>query len=488
MKNSALIFLFFLLQTSVFPQVGFYKYLYHAKDIQYSQSVYDGYILPKNQYVVKRLGGRNTTFYNQVVYNSLGTELGTLNMQFNYNGSSSNILSGEKSTQVSSKYGVLSGMVANYTDTTILQTISFDQDLNRLFTKDNYLITGGTYDEKFGFFVETTKPNHVFERFNDSGLIKFSIPADSIPDMTKKPVFGYNFERYFVYNNQAIVSRYNLNDSLQISTIDSLGKIVSIGYYIIAGLKDIAFHKNGIFTIEEDTSVWVKFRDFQFNTIRVYNSYFGFQLSFNSCIYNDSSITLHLTNKANYLTYGTQDPPEIHVLDWKGNFIKRRYFRYNETWFGGQTYAPFSPKIIGLNYTENQGYYMALSQGEGTYDHQYGLLKINHNLMCDDTVNFPSIMIIMSRPDSLLSPIDTTAKFVNERVRTEKETLIWPNPVTQNLYISSSLSGQPIEIFNNHGQIILRQHISSNQIDIQFLKQGIYFIKINEQVIRLVKE
>lgn len=69
---------------------------------------------------------------------------------------------------------------------------------------------------------------------------------------------------------------------------------------------------------------------------------------------------------------------------------------------------------------------------------------------------------------------------------------IYPNPVQNSIYIYCSLPINEISIIDINGKAVLKQQLSSNQIDLSTLKSGIYFIKIqsnNGQVVmkKLIK-
>ncbi len=70
------------------------------------------------------------------------------------------------------------------------------------------------------------------------------------------------------------------------------------------------------------------------------------------------------------------------------------------------------------------------------------------------------------------------------------EVQIFPNPVRNFLNISNynPKNERDFEITNVLGQIVLKEKISSQNIDLQSLTKVIYFLKINNQTIRFVKE
>lgn len=62
----------------------------------------------------------------------------------------------------------------------------------------------------------------------------------------------------------------------------------------------------------------------------------------------------------------------------------------------------------------------------------------------------------------------------------ESDLIIFPNPVINNLHISSSyLEYSPAFIYNNLGQIILQFHNNDNAIDVSALQSGLYYLQLN---------
>ena len=64
---------------------------------------------------------------------------------------------------------------------------------------------------------------------------------------------------------------------------------------------------------------------------------------------------------------------------------------------------------------------------------------------------------------------------------------IFPNPTSGSLQIDNKVGSeiQQIELFNAAGKFIINNTVTNNQIDVSFLKEGIYFLKVhfdNEQI------
>jgi spore coat protein H len=70
------------------------------------------------------------------------------------------------------------------------------------------------------------------------------------------------------------------------------------------------------------------------------------------------------------------------------------------------------------------------------------------------------------------------------------EIIIYPNPATDRIYISSSISlpGTNFKIYNNLGQLVLDGIIDDNNISVEKLKKGFYFIVIDSSSQKFIKK
>ncbi len=72
---------------------------------------------------------------------------------------------------------------------------------------------------------------------------------------------------------------------------------------------------------------------------------------------------------------------------------------------------------------------------------------------------------------------------VGESLRDKRKTLtVYPNPVSQRLYLTGihPVSGQPVEIavYNLFGQLILRQDLHQNFLDVHLIRNGMYLLRV----------
>jgi hypothetical protein len=74
-------------------------------------------------------------------------------------------------------------------------------------------------------------------------------------------------------------------------------------------------------------------------------------------------------------------------------------------------------------------------------------------------------------------PSTNCALSINENFKDE-QIILFPNPTNGQLSFKSKNEIIEFEVFNSLGQIVLKENISSNIIDISELKDGIYFLKL----------
>ena len=66
---------------------------------------------------------------------------------------------------------------------------------------------------------------------------------------------------------------------------------------------------------------------------------------------------------------------------------------------------------------------------------------------------------------------------------------IYPNPCCDIIYLEGCEIGETINIYNINGQIVMTQNITSNtSLSIAHLSPGVYIIKINNKITKLIKK
>lgn len=80
------------------------------------------------------------------------------------------------------------------------------------------------------------------------------------------------------------------------------------------------------------------------------------------------------------------------------------------------------------------------------------------------------------------------------RMNRDNKILVWPNPVTENLFIQAPFTNGSIDILDPGGRIIRKEIINATVtiIPVQQLAKGVYFIRIRRQdevfTTRFIKE
>jgi hypothetical protein len=65
--------------------------------------------------------------------------------------------------------------------------------------------------------------------------------------------------------------------------------------------------------------------------------------------------------------------------------------------------------------------------------------------------------------------------------------VIYPNPASDILYFKNVTPNTKVRIFDTNLRLIFSKNIPNNQMSIENLEKGLYFIQINDQLKRLIK-
>ena len=92
-----------------------------------------------------------------------------------------------------------------------------------------------------------------------------------------------------------------------------------------------------------------------------------------------------------------------------------------------------------------------------------------------------------------LKQVDVDDKFTFSKIEkvnnTTNKITIYPNPVTNELYVKAAKNNMPFSIVNNVGQTVLSgQHQFLKPIPTIILSKGIYFLKMDDKVIKFLKQ
>lgn len=65
---------------------------------------------------------------------------------------------------------------------------------------------------------------------------------------------------------------------------------------------------------------------------------------------------------------------------------------------------------------------------------------------------------------------------------------VYPNPVKDVVILNNTTENQEVTVFSATGSVVMRTVISSeNTIDVSSLKDGVYFVKTNNQIAKVIK-
>lgn len=96
-------------------------------------------------------------------------------------------------------------------------------------------------------------------------------------------------------------------------------------------------------------------------------------------------------------------------------------------------------------------------------------------------------LYFLSRSDGALYKIIYEPTTSVDDVQFDKQLKVYPNPASNTIKIEGAAINAPILIFDNFGKEVLKMTNTGQAIDISALKPGIYFLQVNEEKVKLVK-
>ena len=92
--------------------------------------------------------------------------------------------------------------------------------------------------------------------------------------------------------------------------------------------------------------------------------------------------------------------------------------------------------------------------------------------------------VLLNERSNLLN--STNCNLSIDKINDVSNLSIYPNPVTDNLYLDSQYAD--ISILDIYGRKLLLSHkINKTFLDVSFLPSGTYFIKLNNRILKFVK-
>lgn len=188
-----------------------------------------------------------------------------------------------------------------------------------------------------------------------------------------------------------------------------------------------------------------------------------------------SRTSLFLENKSIVDMTGIEDFESLTLIDLSGNLIEELDLSQNTNL---QRIDVYDNNLSSLNIKHGNLYNMLSFNAQ-----------LNPNLFCidvDDVAYATSNLIFIDSQSQFgdnCESLSTTSVLAPSVV-------VYPNPVQDELHIKlPNVSTYKIEIFNMSGQLLsqLESHKSEFTLDTSNLKPGIYFVKINHSVKKIIK-
>jgi len=197
-------------------------------------------------------------------------------------------------------------------------------------------------------------------------------------------------------------------------------------------------------------------------------------------------------------------PTSLQIINNQLIFLARTDLNGQELWVtNGSTNGTFMLKdvypgadagfLIGspikeLNkmfFTGNDGNQRMLWETDGTVSGTIPLYDISEsNLLMYSTAGYINNKLLFIKETIAYGKEVWSAEttLAIDEAKNTKIVNIFPNPVSNNLTIENPFSGSlQLKVFNQLGQIVLKQKTSSTLLDVSKLSKGIYFLNINSE-------
>ena len=421
-----------------------------------------------------------------------------------------------------------------------------------LFDFDNHgnIIAAGItlIDNKKYVTIAKTNPDGVIdENFNDNGLIKITDYSRSFPHGLKitsdnKIIVIGSFSKVVFQDYATIIMKFNENGTVDDSFGDN-GRInLNIDTRSIISLN---------FENDDFMLITIKDYQYPYIVKYNYEGKIETSFGENGTVYLTNSIVpycMKILNNGSIIiagTYNTWPNTELGVCRLTHNGELDTNFANNGLWHmnimqdfdldheyfsnviedregnllisgSGAFLSKFSPNgIFDTDFGENGFYWLdfwdsntpVLQIGDkyiiaGWYDsHSHKLISVNKdgrygNFVYDCGIYYLDVMKLQENNKIILGG-GYNDIFALERVVVDLETsikpndyssvdlIISPNPVKENLHFSNETT---FEIFDIQGKILLKSIVPVKSVNIANFKTGIYFVRINNRVWKLIKE
>lgn len=135
-----------------------------------------------------------------------------------------------------------------------------------------------------------------------------------------------------------------------------------------------------------------------------------------------------------------------------------------------------STNVFSVNWT-------APAEGSGDVTFYFGANAVNGN---GNNGGDKAVLTDFTFSEAII-PVDTTDSSNAVTEILEIQHMIYPNPAKDYLYLNSSSEVSDLQVFDVFGNVISNWNWQNEKIDVSKLQNGVYFMLLNDKVLRFVK-
>ena len=150
----------------------------------------------------------------------------------------------------------------------------------------------------------------------------------------------------------------------------------------------------------------------------------------------------------------------------------------------------YDPDITDINTIEQDPLFIdaPVTYLDETYSFDFHLQSSSPAINQGDTGNYVPVVDYYNNPRDTDPDIGAVEYFVSNIEQDDSYTLsVYPNPVNEKLYINSWQKSVPFTVFEWQGKIVMKGIMKNDGINVKYLPQGMYLIKIMNRYLKFVK-
>ena len=151
----------------------------------------------------------------------------------------------------------------------------------------------------------------------------------------------------------------------------------------------------------------------------------------------------------------------------------------------------YDPDIADINTIEQDPLFVnaPTTYLDETYTFDFHLQSTSPAIDQGDTGNYVPISDYYNNPRDANPDIGAVEFFVSNIEQLDNQSLlVYPNPVKDKLYVNGWQKPVPFTVFDLSGKIVKEGMISNSGIHLKFLPKGMYFINVNNQHLKFLKQ